>query len=59
MEHQTKKCYNSFSCILSILIMIFMMGSIIYDMAVSKPAIRKNIDEIKVEIQEVNKKIDI
>lgn len=35
------------------------MGSIIYDMAVSKPAIRKNIDEIKVEIQEVNKKIDI
>lgn len=36
-----------------------MLGSIIYDMAVSKPAINKNIDEIKVEIQKVNEKIDL
>lgn len=36
-----------------------MLGSIIYDMAISKPAINKNIDEIKIEIQKVNEKIDL
>lgn len=53
-----KKCYNSWSCILSVAIILFVLGSVIYDMTISKPEMRKNINEIKVEVQEINEKIN-
>lgn len=55
----TKKCYNSFSCILSVLIIVFVLVAVIYDIAIGKPQMRKGIDEIKIEISEINKKIDL
>lgn len=57
-KNQTKKCYNSFSCILSVLIIVFLIGAVAYDMVVSKPRINHSIDEIKVEVKNLNQKID-
>lgn len=58
-ENSTEKqCYNSWSCILSVAIIVFVLGSVIYDMTISKPEMRRNINEIKVEVQEINEKID-
>lgn len=56
-EHGTQ-CYNSFSCILSVLIVIFVLGSIVYDLCVTKPNISKNITEIRTEMNAINQKID-
>ena len=46
-KNQKQKCYNSFSCILSVLIIVFVLTSIVWDMLVTKPAIRDSIDQIK------------
>ena len=56
--NDTKKCYNSFSCILSVLIVLFVVGSIAYDMIVSKPAMKSSIDDIKIEVKDIREKID-
>lgn len=53
-----QKCYNSFSCILSILIIVFVLTSIVWDMLITKPALRESIDEIKTEVQVIHSKID-
>lgn len=57
IKNDVKHCYNTFSCILSVLIIIFIIGSILFDMFVTKPAIRKNIQEIRVELTTINKKL--
>jgi hypothetical protein len=49
-KNQKQKCYNSFSCILSVLIIVFVLTSIVWDMLVTKPAIRSSIDQIKTEV---------
>lgn len=54
----TQKCYNSLSCILSVLIIIFVVGAIAWDITVSKPAMYKSIDEIRIEVKNINEKID-
>ena len=54
----TQKCYNSLSCILSLLIIVFVVGAIAWDITVSKPAMRKSIDEIRIEVKNINEKID-
>jgi hypothetical protein len=53
-----KKCYNTFSCIASVLIIIFMVGAVLWDLCVSKPVIYESIEEIKTEVQVINQKID-
>lgn len=60
MTEQTsnKKCYNSWACTLSVLIIIFLLGSVIYDMTCSKPKMRKSIKQIEVQVQEINRKMD-
>jgi hypothetical protein len=60
MTEQTssKKCYNSWACVLSVLIIIFLLGSVIYDMTCSKPKMRKSIKQIEVQVQEINSKMD-
>lgn len=57
-KNQNQKCYNSFSCILSVLIIVFVLTSIVWDMFVTKPAIRSSIDQIKTEVQIIHSKID-
>lgn len=57
-QNQKQKCYNSFSCILSVLIIVFVLTSIVWDMFVTKPAIRSSIDQIKTEVQIIHSKID-
>ena len=57
-KSQKQKCYNSFSCILSVLIIVFVLTSIVWDMLVTKPAIRSSIDQIKTEVQVIHSKID-
>lgn len=58
MRNDSNKCYNSFSCVLSVLIVVFVLGSIIYDLCYTKPNISKNITEIRTELNMMNKKID-
>lgn len=58
IQNQNQKCYNSFSCILSVLIIVFVLTSIVWDMFVTKPAIRSSIDQIKTEVQIIHSKID-
>lgn len=58
MRNDSNKCYNSFSCVLSVLIVVFVLGSIIYDLCYTKPNISKNITEIRAELNIMNKKID-
>lgn len=57
-NQQTPKCYNSFSCILSVLIIIFVLGAIIWDMTVTKPSIKQSINDIKIELKDINKRLD-
>ena len=54
----TQKCYNSLSCILSVLIIIFVVGAIAWDITITKPAMRKSIDEIRIEVKNIHEKID-
>lgn len=57
MRNDSNKCYNSFSCVLSVLIVVFVLGSIIYDLYYTKPNISKNITEIRTELNIMNEKI--
>ena len=57
-NNNPQKCYNSFSCVLSVLIIIFVVCAIGWDITVSKPAIRKSIDEIRSEVKDIHMKID-
>lgn len=54
----TKKCYNTFSCIMSVLVIIFIVGAIMWDMFISKPIIYDSIETIKTEVKIINNKID-
>lgn len=54
----TQKCYNSFSCIGSILIIIFVLGTIIWDICITKPAMRDSIDDIRVEVKDIHQKLN-
>lgn len=56
--NQTQKCYNSFSCIGSILIILFVLGSIIWDICVTKPAMRDSIEDIRIEVKDIHEKLN-
>lgn len=58
MQNGNTKCYNSFSCIISVLIVVFVLGSILYDLCYTKPTISRNITEIRTELNIMNEKID-
>ena len=57
-QNQKQKCYNSFSCIFFFFLIVFVLTSIVWDMFVTKPAIRSSIDQIKTEVQIIHSKID-
>ena len=52
------KCYKSLSCIISILVIVFIFGAIIIDLAWTKPSIRQDISEINKELVIINSQID-
>ena len=53
-----RKCYKSVSCIISVLIVLFVLGSIIYDLCWTKPKLNESISEIKTELTIINNHID-
>lgn len=53
-----KKCYNTFSCIMSVLVIVFIIGAVLWDLFVTKPVLRESINEIKTEVRIINEKID-
>ena len=59
-NNTTPKCYNSFSCIGAILIIMFVLGSIIWDILFTKPAMRIQMENFKVsfEVKNIHEKID-
>jgi len=52
------KCYNSWSCIVSCAIILFVVISITYDMVVTKPQMHKDIKEIRENVRVLNNKVD-
>ncbi len=54
----TRKCYKSVSCIISVLIVLFVLGSILYDLCWTKPKLNESISEIKTELTIINDHID-
>lgn len=52
------KCYKSLSCIISVLVIVFIFGAIIIDLAWTKPSIRQDISEINKELVIINSQID-
>ena len=52
------KCYKSLSCIISVLVIVFIFGAIIIDLAWTKPSIRQDISEINKELFIINSQID-
>ena len=52
------KCYKSLSCIISVLVIVFIFGAIIIDLAWTKPSIRQDISEINKELVVINSQID-
>lgn len=52
------KCYKSLSCIISVLVIVFIFGVIIIDLAWTKPSIRQDISEINKELVIINSQID-
>lgn len=59
MNENNTKCYNSLSCVLSVLIILFVVVSIGWDILVSKPEMRKSIEEIRIEVKDIHNKIDM
>lgn len=57
-QKSTKKCYNSWACSLSVLIILFLLGSVIYDMTYAKPKMNKSIKQIEAQVEEINCKMD-
>lgn len=52
------KCYKSVSCIISILLILFIFGAVVYDIGWEKPALRNNITEINSELNDINRHIN-
>lgn len=54
---ETGKCYNSVSCVLSVVIIVFMISAVLYDLCISKPQMKQSINEINIEIKHINEVI--
>lgn len=56
--HKTVKCWNSFSCIASVIIIIFTLGSVLYDLVITKPEIKNSIERIEFNIEKINQRLN-
>ena len=57
-EDKSQKCYNSFSCFLSVMIIITVVVSILWTQFVTMPNFENKLDNMRIEIQDINSKID-
>lgn len=53
------KCYNSLSCVLSVVVIVFILGAVLIDILFTKPEMRHTIEDIRVEVKDIHRKIDI
>lgn len=58
-EEKVEKCYNHFSCVLSVAIIVFVLGAILWDLCITKPTIKNNISEIKTELVCINSRLSM
>lgn len=58
LKNNGAKCYKSASCMISIFIILFIFGSIVYDLCYSKPKIREDIRQINTEIKMIDERIN-
>lgn len=56
---KVEKCYNYFSCVLSVAVIIFILGTILWDLFITKPAIKSNMADIKNELVSINNKLSV
>lgn len=54
----TVKCWNSFSCIASVVIIVFTLGSVLYDMIITKPQMKESINKIEYNIEKINRRLE-
>lgn len=54
----TPKCYNSFACVSAVLIIFFILGSIVWDICISKPAMKSSIEEIRIEVKDIHESLE-
>lgn len=57
-EDKSQKCYNSFSCFLSVMIIITVVVSILWTQFVTMPNFENKLDNMRIEIQDINSKLD-
>lgn len=43
---------------MSVLVIVFIIGAVLWDLFVTKPVLRESINEIKTEVRIINEKID-
>lgn len=53
------KCYNSLSCVLSVVVIVFILGAVLIDIFFTKPEMRHTIEDIRIEVKDIHRKIDI
>ena len=53
-EDKSQKCYNSFSCFLSVMIIITVVVSILWTQFVTMPNFENKLDNMRIEIQDIN-----
>ena len=57
-EDKSQKCYNSFSCFLSVMIIITVVVSILWTQFVTMPNFENKLDNMRIEIRDINSKLD-
>lgn len=57
-EDKSQKCYNSFSCFLSVMIIITVVVSILWTQFITMPNFENKLDNMRIEIQDINSKLD-
>ena len=57
-EDKSQKCYNSFSCFLSVMIIITVVVSILWTQFITMPNFENKLDNMRIEIRDINSKLD-
>lgn len=57
-DYRPVKCWNSVSCIISAAIIVFTLGSVLYDLVITKPEIKESITKIEYNIERINMRLN-
>jgi len=52
------KCYKSVSCIIGILVILFIFGAVTYDLVWAKPELRTNIKDMHTELSTIKDHVE-